>query len=409
MKNIVLGFILFVLVSCSKTAPTPIVITTIVVTPIAQPTLAKLVYFGKTSYELKVAQHGFVNVDSIRSILGIRNKGIFNGNSNVGYVYVDINNDGLEDIFYTYRSEGNYNTKPDVMINKGNYYKLDNSILPDEYLGNTLTRKTLVGDFNNDSLPDLFLINHGLDAAPFTGETCTLLLSDKITQKYKLGDLSMLPTGFWHGGASGDLNNDGNLDIIVVAFSTIKVLYGDGKGKFTAVDWKYKAAGTYFTAEIVDVNKDGQNDIILAGDEMPTWTSNQSPATIFWNNNNDFSKQTIITQPNSDGWGTIVDIAVEDIDGDGINEIFLDRTGDITGAWYGGYKINIYKTNATYNAFSDVTLTYINSSFSIKPQTTGWMYRMLLYKTNNIWMLRGQMSDQTTKTWIQNTTTKIFN
>ena len=85
--------------------------------------------------------------------------------------------------------------------------------------------ESLIGDFNSDSLPDLFMINHGLDTAPFDGEMCTLLLSDKITHKYKLGDLSMVPKGFWHGGASGDLNGDGIFDMVVNYGLMMKILW----------------------------------------------------------------------------------------------------------------------------------------------------------------------------------------
>jgi hypothetical protein len=409
MKNIILGFILILLVSCSKTAPTLAPIN-IVQPPVSitYQTLPNAYYVGKTSYQLKTAFQ-FVNIDSIRIVLGIRNKGIGNGDNNNGYVYVDMNGDGLEDIFYTYRSDGNYQIKPDVFLNKGNHYELDNSMLPSDYIGNVLTRKTLVGDFNNDSIPDLFMINHGWDAAPFTGETCTLLLSDKPTHKYRLGDLSMLPTAFWHGGASGDLNGDGNLDIIVLGGHPAKVLYGDGKGNFTASDWQYNAGDGYITGEIVDVNKDGQNDIILSGDEGRPAPARYSPSTIFWNTKNDFSKQTIIVAPATNGWGSVMDIAVGDIDGDGINEILLDRTGDITGVWYGGYNVNVYKSDTTFKSFSDVTTTYINNSISIKPQTTAWMYRMILYKTNDVWMLRGETTDKNIKTWKQDPITKIFN
>jgi hypothetical protein len=406
MKRIILGFILIVLVSCSKTAPMVVSVTP---TQIIQPVLAKVSYYGKTSYQLNAAQQEFVNIDSVRSVLGIRAKGLGNGDMNLGYVYVDINNDGLEDIFYTYRSNGNYNTKPDVLINKGGYYVLDNSMLPNDYLGNVLTRKTLVGDFNNDSLPDLFLINHGWDEEPFIGETCTLLLSDKNTHQYKLGDVSMLPASFWHGGASGDLNGDGNLDIIVLGGHPAKVLYGDGKGNFTAVDWKYNSGGGYITGEIVDIDKDGQNDIILSGDEGRPAPALYSPSTIFWNTHNEFSKQSVIVAPSTTGWGSVMDIAVGDIDNDGINEILFDRTGDITGAWYGGYSINVYKTNATYSSFSDLTLTYINGSFSIKPRTMAWMYRMFLYKNSNNWVLRAEISDKTIKNWYQDPITKLFN
>jgi len=83
---------------CSKTSTTsnntptlPIVTTPIVTTPIPLP---KIVYSGKTSYALKTPQT-VVDIDPIRKTLGIRNIGHFSGNNNLGFVYVDMNNDGL--------------------------------------------------------------------------------------------------------------------------------------------------------------------------------------------------------------------------------------------------------------------------------------------------------------------------
>jgi hypothetical protein len=109
------------------------------------------VYSGKTSYALKTPQT-VVDIDPIRTKLGIRNIGLYSGNNNLGFVYVDMNNDGLEDIFYPYSSDGNFNTKSNVLINKGNgVYALDESMFPSNFPGTTTTRKTLVGDFNISS------------------------------------------------------------------------------------------------------------------------------------------------------------------------------------------------------------------------------------------------------------------
>lgn len=413
----------FSIIACSKTDSSVVQTTTpstpvtpIVTTPVVTPP-TPLVYIGKTSYELKVPQQGFKNIDSIRNKLGIRNKGIYNGNNNLGYCYIDINNDGLEDIFYPYESDGNFNTKPDVLLNKGKEYVLDNSMLPDNYSGNVNNRKTIVGDFNNDSLPDLFLVNSGFDAAPFPGEQCTLLLSDKVSKKYKLGDVSSVPTAFWHGGASGDLNGDGNLDIIVLGGHPAKVLYGDGKGNFTTQDWQYNAGYGYITTEIIDVDKDGKNDIILSGDEGRPAPALYSPSTIFWNKGNIFSTQTTICSPSTTGWGTVMDIACADVDGDGVNEIFLDRTEDITAVWYGGYNMNVYKSTDGFKTFS--ILNIINNSLVTTPVIGNWMTRMVLYKnSSNQFVIQSDISgcyaysdyraNPFTKSWIQNPMTKIF-
>lgn len=407
MKKIILGLIVVTLFGCSKTAP--IIVTPIVVTPITPTELPKIVYYGKTSYELKNTNK-FINIDSLRNTFGIKNVGRYSGTNNYGFVYVDMNNDGREDIFYPYSSDGEFNTKPDVFINNGKSYTKDNSMLPTDYTGNQNTRKTIVGDFNNDSLPDLFLVNHGYeDNNYYPGETNTLLLSDKKTGKYKLGNLSMLNKAFWHGGASGDLNGDGNLDIIVLGGQPAKLLYGDGTGNFTATDWKYNAGNGYITGEIVDVDKDGQNDIILSGDEGRPAPARYSPSTIFWNTNNNFSKQTTIVAPSTNGWGTVMDIAVGDIDSDGINEIIFNRTGDINGNWYGGFQLNIYKTNDNYKTLNDVSNKFITNNISVQKPTTAWMYKINLYKVNNVYYLDGITTNSVVHRWKQDPITKIFN
>lgn len=425
MKNIILGLIVVTLFGCEKVAgdtwrwkskqSDDIVNTTPTISNLEIKKLPLGHYVGKTSYQLKVPIQ-FLNVDSLRSVLNIRHKGIFNGNTNLGYVYVDMNNDGLEDIFYPYSSNGNFVTKPDVMINKGGYYVLDNSMLPNEFVGTIVNRKTLVGDFNSDSLPDLFLLNHGWDEAPFTGEKCTLLLSDKNTNKYKLGNISTLPTAFWHGGASGDLNGDGNLDIIALGSKPAKVLYGDGKGNFNIVDWKYNAGYGYVTTEIIDIDKDNKNDIILTGDEGRPLPALYSLSTIFWNNGNDFSNQTKICEANTDGWGNVMDIAADDLDGDGSTEIIFARTGDRNAVWHGGHNVMIYKSINNYKTFSPIEL--IKNNLVNTPVIGNWITKLFLYKNNNQYMINANVSDcyyyndyrnqPFTKTWKQNPTTKIF-
>jgi hypothetical protein len=186
MKKVILGLIVVTLFGCSKTAP--IIVTPIVVTPITPTQLPKIVYYGKTSYELKNTNK-FINIDSLRNLFGIKNVGRWRGTNNLGFVYVDMNNDGREDIFYPYSSDGEFNTKPDVFINNGNSYTKDNSMLPTDYSGNQNTRKTIVGDFNNDSLPDIFS-NVAVDPPigvpfPYLNDNCHLLLNSKNGFSFK--------------------------------------------------------------------------------------------------------------------------------------------------------------------------------------------------------------------------------
>lgn len=414
MKKVILSLFVVTLFSCSKKdviVPKPIVVTPPPVVIKPTPNIPIGFYVGKTSYELKTAK-SFINIDSLRNVFGIKNIGKFNGTNNLGFVYVDMNNDGFEDIFYPYSSNGEFNTKPDVFLFNGTTYTKDNSMLPNDYIGNQNTRKTIIGDFNNDSLPDLFLINHGYeDVNYYPGEKNTLLLSDKSTGKYKVGNITTIEKAFWHGGASGDLNGDGNLDIILLGSKPAKVLYGDGNGNFNVVDWKYNAGYGYITAEIIDVDKDGQNDIILSGDEGKPTPALYSKSTIFFNNNNEFSKQVLICEPNLNGWGYVMDIAVEDIDNDGVKEVFLCRTQDNTGIWYNGYTINIYKKDGS--GYKDITETFIRNNRYIANRTGAglWMYQMHLKKEmDGLYSIYGYVTEQSKiQYWKQNPTTKIFN
>jgi len=389
---------------CSKTSTTSNNTTTlpIAVSPTVPTPLPKIVYSGKTSYALKTPQK-LIDIDPIRTTLGIRSIGKFKGSNNLGFVYVDMNNDGLEDIYYTYASDGNFLTKHNVIINKGdNKYMLDESMLPSNFLGTASTRKSVVGDFNNDSLPDIFMCNHGYEEVLNIGvgtwylENCSILLSNK-NGAYTYKEFTELGKAFWHGAASGDLNGDGNMDIVVVGGGVPKALYGDGKGGFTISDINTTISkdNGYITVELVDVDKDGQCDVILSGDEGTPPPAYYSKSMILWNKKGNFNSNTIICEANTNGWRYIMNIGCEDLDGDGINEIILCRTGDNSGVWYGGHQLNVYKQNSGFTLFTDVTSTYFGSDNILRTINTGkWMYQMLMKKeTDGLFSIYGYITN----------------
>lgn len=355
-----------------------------------------------------------LNIDSIRIKLGIINKGELSGFNNLGWLIVDMNNDGLEDIFYPYSSAFPVKLKPDVLINKGDHFEIDNTMMPVNFDGTLLTRKTVTSDFNKDGLPDLFLINSGWDQEPFIGESNTLLLSNKNTKKYEIGTLPAIEKSYWHGGDSGDLNGDGNADILIInagqgARGKHFILHGDGQGNFNATEWYFNnPGGGCLTGKICDVDKDGKNDIMILGSEVGPPGSTSLKSTIYFNTNNTFSNQLIICEPHTDGWGQIMDVICADLDNDGTNEIILDRTGDQSHFWYCGYNITFYKSTDGYKSFSDVTSRFIVNGKTAKGPQLDWMKRITLINIDSKLSIRGNYGGDGIKTWIQDSNSKVF-
>lgn len=383
MKKFILGLFVVTLFGCKKDVITPFTPPT---STIVAPTFVVGNYIGKTSYELRKTKT-YVNVDSVQLSFGIQNKGYWNGTNNVGYAYVDLNADGLDDIIYPMMSANtDVPMRPFVFLNIGSQYVIDNTIIPSDYLGATDTRKTLIADFNNDSLPDVFFNNTANEQSRNQNQIAyqAIMLSVKGDKKvtYRMGTLptELVNKGGYHGAAAGDINGDKNIDIIFVGQGMPKLLYGNGDGTFRYDVFNVANYGSGFiTTEIVDVDGDGKNDIILAGAE------NNDKAKIFWGKTN-FTTYTTINETNINGLKLIVDISAEDIDGDGIKEIILDRTFDgLDGnPFYRGYYLTLYKTNDNYNSFVDATNTFFtNKPLQENYVTGGWITRIDITKDNN--------------------------
>lgn len=261
--------------------------------------------------------------------------------------YADFNEDGHTDVFYA-PGEGNLlNTIPaELYLNDGTgrFYPNTNFVggNPPRRIS---PRKAIVGDFNGDNRIDIFVFCHGYDFPPFPGEAPFVILSS--TNGYVLGSGLDTFIGFHHGGASGDIDADGDLDVFVTnsPSGTPFFLLNDGTGSFTQDTARIEgiAYAQLYTTELVDVDNDGFLDLLAAGHEYNP-EGEGFPTQILWGDSTGIystNKATIL--PSVVGHGVIIDIDVSDTDGDGDKDIVINRTGsgDENHGFYEGYYVQL--------------------------------------------------------------------
>lgn len=259
--------------------------------------------------------------------------------------FININNNDIPDLVFV-KSDG-CNEK------FGTIYVIVDDILKYEFeLPQAMTNKMLRGDINNDGIDDIVLIGTGLDAEPFPGDQNYIMyFYENSYELVKLDD----EFGYFHTGVMGDVNNDGNLDILPIN-NQLKDSYihlGDGNGNFTKQKVFDKLYTTNsFQSELYDFNGDGNLDIILGGHEWVSWDWQTADTKILLGNGTgNFDTSNPINLPQLKGWGVITNFRMVDLDDDGIEEIIITRTSgslevgaDLgSGEYYSGFKIQILK------------------------------------------------------------------
>jgi hypothetical protein len=194
-------------------------------------------------------------------------------------------------------------------------------------------RKAIVADFNQDGRPDVFVACHGFDAAPYPGETNKVVLSQP-DGTYLTRDATT-DVGFFHSASAADLTGDGLPDVVVTDNSdptSAFVLVNQGAGTFqreTVPRLPASIGGkNYFSVELVDVDADGELDVVLGGHD---WEG--ADTVVLLNpGNSDFSSVSAIVVPTVPNEGVVLDFAVS---GSGATRaLWVLRTSGGDGTFY---------------------------------------------------------------------------
>ena len=269
--------------------------------------------------------------------------------------YGDFDGDGLED-FFVGVLDNTANPRPaEMWLNTGDGYELRQDIFRGVIPRQVNPRKALSGDFNGDGRLDIFVAGHGFDEPPFPGESPVLILSTEDGGLRDTGDLRG-HIGFLHGAASADIDRDGDLDVFVTDTRQPFVLRNEGDGRLiydlspVPVDLTEQ---NVYTVELIDLNEDGFPDLLIGGHE------HEGAATaIYWGNRAgvyQVSDKSVL--PAVSGFGIVVDLDAEDLDNDGVPEIFVTRTGD--DPFYAGFFLQILASDdgVTYRDESEHRIT----------------------------------------------------
>jgi hypothetical protein len=289
-------------------------------------------------------------------------------------VYTDLDNDGDIDIFMS-GGNGTSNPSPvEIHINDGaGNFSLDNSLIFGSDPGAVHPRKALLGDYNNDGELDIFVAGHGYDQPPFPGEHPLLFLTTANGLEYSSNLESY--SGFFHAAASADIDNDGDIDIFVADSQSPFFLINDGTGNFSRNTDRLTSevnGKPLFTAELIDIDKDGYIDLIVAGHEFEGMDT-----IIYWGSSRGTYLSTSKTVlPSVAGQGIILDIDSEDINNDGNKDILLTRTGGgntnfLTMGFYIGYYLQLILNNGNHQ-FTDTT-NNISSNSDLNGAWIDWV------------------------------------
>ncbi len=189
--------------------------------------------------------------------------------------------------------------------------------------------RALVADYNNDNILDFYISDSGIGT--HNGFRNSYFLSQSNGTWIESSETHLSHSNFEvfdHGGAVGDIDNDGDMDVVITELNwktgtALWCLINDGTGYLN----KRKCGGIFsFALELADMDSDGDLDVLLGAHEFE---KSIDFTGIVWNDGKgNFNKHNNTRLPqHKKKWGSVPEVSAADLDNDGDLDIVYSRAG----------------------------------------------------------------------------------
>jgi hypothetical protein len=236
------------------------------------------------------------------------------GGDPVAFAIADFDNDGAPDVVAT-RGRSEFDGSGFYFLRNDGEGRLAPAVA---YTSVSNTWGIVAADFNGDSKLDVAVSNGNYLMT--TGNTVSVFLGNGdgtfvAPQTFSVGTGNVVPQGL----AAADFDGDGDADLAVAAYgvvgggSTVRLLYGNGAGGFSAPITFPAGEGPYKLA-VGDLNSDGRPDLVAAVRDLGI--------AILRNENGTGFSAPVVHEAAPNSQARFPSVALGDVEGDGDLDVF---------------------------------------------------------------------------------------